>query len=78
VWNVKLDWIIGFSAVMNLLVAFSVFIPKKLNVHPAGLIGIYALVNGFYCYTGLSRNLICKNNQAEILFAATVYFGTSL
>jgi hypothetical protein len=40
VWNVKLDWIIAFSAIMNLLVASSIFIPKKLNVHPAGLIGL--------------------------------------
>jgi hypothetical protein len=40
IWNYKLDWIIGFSAIMNLCVAFSIFVPKKLNVHPAGLIGL--------------------------------------
>ena len=77
VWTQELNWIIGFSAVVDLCVAYSVFFSKKLNVHPAGLIGLQALVNGFYCYLGLSSSLICKNGEASTLFAATVYFSRS-
>jgi len=48
----------------------------KLDQHPAPIIGYISLINAFFCYMSLSRYFICYGN-AEVAFAATVYFDTS-
>lgn len=75
VWDDALDYIIAFSAILDLLVAYSVFGHSKTRVHPATMVGLISLIDGFYCYLGLSRHVICDTDTASNLFAYTVYYS---
>jgi hypothetical protein len=78
VWDGQLDIILGCASLLNLLVAYSIFMKRKLSAHPAFLVGCIALSEGFFAYTGLTRYLICqKKNWVEITFAYTVLFDNS-
>jgi hypothetical protein len=65
VWGRSLDSILGLSAILELIVAYSIFYNDKLAPHPAYLVGCIALTSGFYSYLGLTRWLICDQLHTE-------------
>lgn len=80
VWGRGLDLLLGLSALLELLVAYSIFYNDKLATHPAYLVGLIALTEGFYSYLGLTRWLLCNVLEGEnegwpsYLFATTVFW----
>lgn len=76
VWTGQLDIILGCSSVLQLLVAYSIFMNRKLAAHPADLVGFMALTDGFFAYLGLTRYLICGSQTwVDQLFAWTVLYS---
>ena len=64
------------SSLALFFVVYTIYGDKSLRKHPATIIGVICGVNAVYCFMSLSNCLICPGN-AEVLFAATVYFDTS-
>lgn len=48
VWKPQMEIILMVSSLVDLLVAYTIFMNKRLTAHPAYLVGTIALVTGFY------------------------------
>jgi hypothetical protein len=50
-----MDIILGVASWLDLVVAYTIFMDKKLAAHPAYLVGFIALSDGFFSYLGITR-----------------------
>jgi len=70
-----MDIILGVASWLDLVVAYTIFMDKKLAAHPAHLVGFIALSDGFFSYLGITRNNLCQYDNLTDLFAQTVLFS---
>ena len=49
-------------------IAYTIFFHEELRVHPAQLVGVFALAISAQIFMSLGADLICPGN-AEVLFA---------
>jgi len=70
-----MDIVLGVASCLDLVVAYTIFMNKKLAAHPAYLVGFIALSDGFFSYLGITRNNLCSYNNFINLFSQTVLFS---
>ncbi len=54
-----MDSILAVAALLDLLVAYSIYMNDKLAAHPAYLVGLIALADGFFNNLGVTRYNLC-------------------
>ena len=75
-WSPTLTALQAISSLALFFVVYTIYGDKSLRKHPATIIGVICGMNAVYCFSNLSKSLICPGN-AEVLYAYTVYFNTS-
>ena len=75
-WKPTLTALQTISSLALFFVVYTIYGDKSLRKHPATIIGVICGMNAVYCFSNLSKSLICPGN-AEVLYAYTVYFNTS-
>jgi hypothetical protein len=73
-----MDIILGVAASLDLVVAYTIFMDKKLAAHPAYLVGFIALSDGFFSNLGLTRHNLCVYDNFIDFFSKTIFFSTSV
>lgn len=76
VWNGYFTSALMVSSLAMLFIAWTVFYVDKLQVHPAPMIGVFAISLSILMWMMPSQYFICPG-PGEVLFAKTVYLDTS-
>jgi hypothetical protein len=54
-----MDFILAVASLLDIAVGYSIYMNDKLAAHPAYLVGLIALADGFYNYLGVTRHNLC-------------------
>jgi hypothetical protein len=76
VWNTYFLITLTIGAFSMSFLAYTIYFYDNLRVHPAPIVGLFALSVSIMLFNASTVYLICPGN-AEVLFAQTVYFDTS-
>lgn len=70
-----MNLILAFASLFDLLVAYTIFFDTKLSAHPAYLVGLISLADGFFNNLGVNRLNLCQYDFFIDLFSKTVFFN---
>ena len=77
-WIPSFDVVLIIAGTVFLFISYSVYHYEHLRSHPAPMIAALTAAEGFFCYMGASRYLVCGGGSIEGLAAVTIFWDSSV